>query len=601
MSTITVNNVVLSTVRMSGIAVNGEIVISAADLRYNSQSNVIMLTFDAMVQPSVKSGSFRSYGYSMQQSVPAGKAQTAMVLAAEGPIEDTIVISMSPAPVNQVRWRAMGVALAGPWVRNADRQIVGIGTQLAGEADGYISLPESWQGEQRTYIGFFASAANPPSIRDIDKAHVVVKGQVVDYPDRITTYLWNQENYVVGGDREGPWFYAALQVRWNAPTYVPPPTESDNFWATPAPCEASDVFLINNNTVAPYWDVPEVDVWKEPDTLLLNYTEPNGTRWSLNDLEGWWTLPPPALPDLPRPGFLNGSFPVDGRYEPRTIVLRGTFMPGRGVSVATPRLRLLRALDAVRNGALFVAKEPMGNSVEMDKYDPTLKEWEKGPWPKQAWVWLADQPKVETLDGSGRTEFEVQLKAVDPVKYLSGARGMGRKYIKVNATLDGRDYTQNPDHGERYVPAPGRAYGSLEFDVALPAVNKGTTNIWPRFFIYGPASDSRIVNLTTNQVMAFQGSIGSGEVLVVDCYWRTVVLRDAEDVAIDDMYQEDINGSNRRWMLKLSSPWIYLQPGENEFTFHANGASMPASDPPTTDDIDSTQCWVVYRSGWMGS
>jgi hypothetical protein len=601
MSTVTVNNIVQSTASFIGQTIDGEIRINVSELAYNSLANLIMLTLDAEVEVSVRSGSFVKYGQLGAEDGSTLAGQTAVVLVAEGPIQNDLVLRLSPSPINPVKWRALGMAMSGPFVRNADGRPMSGMTIAQVDGEGNLDLLESGTDERRAYVGIFASKGQPPTIRKDDVGHVALKGQVSDPADLITAYAWNKQEYTVGSVGQGPWFHAALLLRWTGEIIKPPPTESDDFWAKPGPCEASDVFLINNNAVAPYWDVPEVNVWNEPDTLLLNYTDPDGTRWSLLDIDGWWTLPPPALPDLPRPGYLNGSFPIDGRYEPRIITLRGAFTPGRGVSVAVPRLRLLRALDAVRTGALFVAKEPMGNNVEFFDYQG-LHDWEQGPWPKQAWVWLSDQPKVDTLDGTGRTEFEVQLKAVDPVKYLSGARGLDRKYIKVNGTTDGRDYlVEDEGHNQRYTPTPGRAYGSVEFDPYLPAVNKGTTNVWPRFYIFGPATDSKIVNRTTNQTMAFQGSIRTGEVLIVDCYWRTVVLRQAADVMVDDMYQHDINGENRRWMLKLSSPWIYLQQGDNELTFHANGAVDPANNPPTTDDLDATQCWVVYRSGWMGS
>lgn len=610
MSTVTVNHIISAQIERSGLSNLDSIEIDVTGLVINSKdgmaANIVLVTFDANVQVAVSSGSFFKHSIDTSSETPWGVDQTAILLISEDPIKDTkIKLRFEPSVAVPVRWRALGISINGPISRNTLNQIIGINVMWREESP--VRLPQTSGGDKSAFVGFFASRMPPPTIPESAKGSVIKKAEVIDGSDAITCYAWNVDRYDVGLPGEGPWFYAALQVRWNSITYRPPATDSDDFWALPADCEASDVLIINNNALAPVWDNPEMNVVGLPDTLLLNYVDSDGTRWIMNDMEGWWTLPPPALPDLPRPGYLDGSFPVDGRYEPRIIVLKGTFLPGPNISVAKPRLRLLRALDAVRNGALLVVKEPMGYNHELYEYDAKVKEWEQGPWPKQAWVWLSDQPKVDTVDMSGRTEFEVQLKAVDPVKYLSGARGMSKKYIDVSGSDDGRDYTTaeewSPYRGQRYTPAPGRAYGYVDYDIVLPAVNKGTANIWPRIYISGPVSDPKVVNATTGQTMAFQGTIRSGEVLIVDCYWRTVVLRPAP-VAIDDYYQSDVNGLNRRWMLKLSSPWIYMQPGSNDFRFYGNGTDAPnvaEGENPDLNDFTKTQCWLVYRSGWMGS
>ena len=46
-------------------------------------------------------------------------------------------------------------------------------------------------------------------------------------------------------------------------------------------------------------------------TVFLNSLDADGTRWLLGDAEGWWTLPPPSVLDIPRPQKQDGSYDVE--------------------------------------------------------------------------------------------------------------------------------------------------------------------------------------------------------------------------------------------------------------------------------------------------
>jgi Phage tail protein len=540
---------------------------------------MLMVTYESLNQVYVADGNFSQVATAKSATLtPWNQSQTAVFLVCKGvPKSNTLVLNFSPFVSGPVQWRAAGVVADGV---PTDPRLLGVGFGV-----GPLGLPEMSSDPANVSdlaFAFFASAQAMPTMSD--PTRIVKRAEVVDTAPspthRIQCYNWNGLGATAMGT--STWFYTYIKIRWNAPL-VSPPSASDNFWAYAAPCDASDVLLINNNAQAPYWDIPEWHIEQLPDTLLLNYIESNGTRWMLNEMEGWWTLPPPALPDLPRPGYLDGSFPVDGRYEPRIITIQGTFWPGAGRSVAEGRLRLLRSLDAVRSGALLVVKEPV--------------------WTKQSWVWLSDRPNVESVLG-GKTTFDVQLKAVDPVKYHAGVAGLIKELIPFSGAIDGRTYDPyNFESGLRFEPTQARAYADTEPIPMLRVTNLGTANVYPRIFLFGPMLDPVVINFTTNQYMVYQGAINPGEVLVTDCYWRTVVMRPSDTTVIDDGYPNDSSGTNKRHMLKLSSPWMYMAPGLNEVYYKANSVNLPPT-PPDPDDalpVNMTQGWVVFRSGWTGS
>ena len=400
----------------------------------------------------------------------------------------------------------------------------------------------------------------------------------------------------------GPWFTAmitSLVPLPPEPPYVrPPPVDADTFWAYRACCECGDVFLINNEKLAEQWDSPDSLAMDQGDTLLLNYTDGEGTRWSLTGIDNWWTTPPVELSDLKRPGNLDGSFPMDGRYGAREFTVTGVFIPGPNVSAAVPRQRLLRSLDAVRGGALFIAKEPV--------------------WSKQSLVYLSGQPKINTKSGGTQlTEFEFTLKAVDPIKYHAGIGGLtvvpilnaaeallGRTYSTATVGNLGDTYTEeavlrgrrfrfppSPDSTDPIVPpAPPNPYRRYDPNVSAgntTMINAGTVKVYPRVYMYGPCSNPTLINKTTNQQMRFVGDIGGGEVLVCDGNWRTVVMRSApSEPSLSPI--GDVEGLNHRWMLDFTSQWIHIVPGANSFRMVASSWESGA------------KCVVAYRSGWLG-
>lgn len=290
----------------------------------------------------------------------------------------------------------------------------------------------------------------------------------------------------------------------------------------------------------------------ELNGLVLNRLDDNGVIWIVTDIEGWWTLAPPDVPDIPR-GWGDGSYSVRGRKQSRPISLSGVILPPDRAFVPAVRQQLLQALNLVHTGGW-------------------LKTFEGGVW-RGSYVWSVDTPQIATVNARGRTEFSVGLRAADPIKYLySTDPTPGDGFQSSEAIL-----VSNGNSGGRLYD---RSY-DWEYDQGGPVqtglgtvVNAGDATVPAVFYVYGPVyGPAIIVNQTTGETMTIVRQLAEGDILTIDTSTRAVLL----------------NGSrNQRWYLGVDIDWITLVPGANRLFFNDAGGSMDA------------QLIVHYRSGWIG-
>lgn len=130
-------------------------------------------------------------------------------------------------------------------------------------------------------------------------------------------------------------------------------------------------------------------------SLILNTIDEDGVVWVCTNITGWWEQPNAEMPDITR-GTEDGSYQVNGRYTARFITLEGVFLPQNKTQIATARDKLTAASNLVRRGEWLRANE--------------------GPT-RAAFVRLTGQPRMETVNPRGRTEFSISLVAPDPIKY----------------------------------------------------------------------------------------------------------------------------------------------------------------------------------------
>lgn len=187
--------------------------------------------------------------------------------------------------------------------------------------------------------------------------------------------------------------------------------------------------------------------------LLLNTIDENKVVWVCTDITGWWTLPTPEVPNIPR-GLDDGSYDVRGRWLPRDITLTGSILPPTPEAAPAARERLLEALDLVYTGGWLKVDE-----------DPV----------KSCFVRIVGQPQITSVNARGRIDFSVQLRAGDPIKY-----------------------SWDTDADDGYTTS-NVAIGTIRFSmIGTDITNSGNTKTAPIFSITGPmTAPAYITNTTT--------------------------------------------------------------------------------------------------------
>lgn len=190
--------------------------------------------------------------------------------------------------------------------------------------------------------------------------------------------------------------------------------------------------------------------------LVLNTIDENKVVWVCTDIEGWWNLPDPEIPDIPR-GLDDGSYDVRGRWRARDLTLRGSILPPTPALGATARQTLIEALALVYTGGwLLVDESPL----------------------KSAYVRLYGRPTIENVNARGRINFTLPLRSADPLKY-----------------------SWNPDdaNGIETTSLTPVAIGNT---ASTTISNDGNTNVAVVFSITGPmTAPAYIKNTTTDQTI----------------------------------------------------------------------------------------------------
>jgi hypothetical protein len=215
------------------------------------------------------------------------------------------------------------------------------------------------------------------------------------------------------------------------------------------------------------------------NNLILNTIDEDGVVWVCTDIEGWWGQAAPDVPDIAR-GVEDGSYNVSGRYTARQITLKGVFLPPDPSYIQKARNRLVAASNLVREGGWLRSNE-----------EPT----------RAAFVRLAGRPEIETVNVRGRTEFSIDLKAADPIKY---------------------HWNDNDNAGFSKVTIPGYpGVGDVQ--------NIGTADVTAIFELTGPlGSASTVTNTATNETITLvdmlRGDSNIGRVFRAELYDNVVTL-----------------------------------------------------------------------------
>jgi len=198
--------------------------------------------------------------------------------------------------------------------------------------------------------------------------------------------------------------------------------------------------------------------------LVLNTIDENKVVWVCTDIEGWWNLPDPEIPDIPR-GLDDGSYDVRGRWKARDLVLKGSILPPTPAYGAVARQTLVEALALVYTGGWLLVNE---GTV------------------KSAYVRLYGKPTLENVNARGRIDFTLPLRSVDPVKY---------------------SWNPNDANGITTTNLTPVAIGNTTSTVIT---NEGNTDVTAVFSITGPmTAPAYIKNTTTNSSIKIIKSLRS--------------------------------------------------------------------------------------------
>jgi len=129
--------------------------------------------------------------------------------------------------------------------------------------------------------------------------------------------------------------------------------------------------------------------------FILNQVDAFGNAWVIRDLEGWWEPPNADVPSVARADG-DGSYEVVGRYTARTFTIAGSILPSSPSTIENARDRLVQAINLARQGAWFKTGS-----------DPI----------RASFVRLTGDAQITTEGLQGRTDFEIALRAADPIKY----------------------------------------------------------------------------------------------------------------------------------------------------------------------------------------
>jgi hypothetical protein len=188
--------------------------------------------------------------------------------------------------------------------------------------------------------------------------------------------------------------------------------------------------------------------------LVLNTVDQDDVVWVCTDIEGWWNLPEPEIPDIPR-GLDDGSYDVRGRWKARDLVLKGSILPPTPAYGVIARQTLIEALALVYTGGWLLVD------------DGTVKS---------AYVRLYGKPTIENVNARGRIDFTLPLRSVDPLKY---------------------SWNPNDADGITTTNLTPVAIGNT---TSTSVTNAGNTNVTAVFSITGPmTAPAYIRNVTSNQ------------------------------------------------------------------------------------------------------
>lgn len=285
---------------------------------------------------------------------------------------------------------------------------------------------------------------------------------------------------------------------------------------------------------------------------LNTINENDSVAWMITDLEGWWGLPDVEVPDDPRPFSQDGSYYTTGRFTSRSINLKGYILPigdptppVYDSSLAPEDPNYFPTVNAASTAGdrSVAARNAFNRALILVRQRALLKVREEGIL-KTAFVQIASRPLLRISRSTGLLEFDISLRATDPVKYSATNNAYE---VGLLVASPGRTYDRSFDY----------TYGGLGQSNIVVVNNHGSYASKPTFTIIGPVENPMIEHIESGKFLKISGMVEDGSPVVINTATRQVLT----------------NVENKRNLLVPTSRWFDMAPGNNSIRFTGIGSS----------------------------
>lgn len=284
------------------------------------------------------------------------------------------------------------------------------------------------------------------------------------------------------------------------------------------------------------------DIWL--NDLAFSHVDDMGNKWIVQDIDGWWDLPPVAMGDVERSYSEDGSYYEPGRYSSRPLRMTGKIIPPNNSnnSANIARQELNKRLMLVRKtGLLQVLESPeLGGG-------------------KQSEVVIVARPLIKADRLNGVLDFDIQFRAPDP-----------RKYSVIPTTVDAYVFTGEGD-GRMYDLVYDRSYEGPQDRSMAVVSNIGDYNTYGVVRLSGPVDNPGVFHVDSGRFIDFPGvRLAVGQYIDINLQEKTIISE---------------TGVSLRELMGDASRWFQFDTGDNRVSILGAQYLTPSPSIPDVRNL----------------